>query len=180
MAGKKVDNREKATNTKVDSDGFIDFDTICDGDIRDTAQTGIITKGVAYVDGSYNNITGTYGYGGYIETDGVCFPISGVGNDEKLVSMRNVAGEILGAAVAAETALELGVTELTIYYDYIGVENWPTGKWQANKPGTIAYRDFMRGMMVMMDITFVHVKGHMGIKGNEVADRMAKEAVGLC
>ncbi len=145
-----------------------------------TWEGGTAIAGIAYVDGSYNDVTGTYGYGGFVEVEDSRFPISGAGNNEGLVPMRNVAGEILGATVAAETALELGVTQLTIYYDYMGIENWPTGKWQANKPGTVAYRDFMRGMMAMMDINFVHVKGHSGIRGNEEADRMARKAVGLC
>ncbi len=30
-----------------------------------------------------------------------------------------------------------------------------------------------------MKINFEHVKGHSGIEGNELADRLAKEAVGL-
>ena len=38
--------------------------------------------------------------------------------------MRNVAGEVLGSMAAIEKAVELGLEELSIYYDYMGIEMW--------------------------------------------------------
>lgn len=55
------------------------------------------------------------------------------GNDLEMASMRNVAGEILGAMAAVEKAEELGLSQLIIYYDYSGIEAWATGEWQAKK-----------------------------------------------
>ena len=93
--------------------------------------------------------------------------------------MRNVAGEILGSMAAVEKAIELGLKELVIYYDYMGIEMWATGGWKRNKAGTIAYYEFMQRVRNQITITFQKVKGHSGVAGNEEADRLAKEAVGI-
>lgn len=133
----------------------------------------------AFVDGSFNQATGVYGYGGFVEYDNTRYYIQGNGNDEEMAAMRNVAGEICGAMAAVKKARELGIKELTIYYDYEGIRSWADGLWKRNKGGTIAYHEFMREARADMDICFVHVKGHSGVEGNEEADRLAKEAVKL-
>lgn len=133
----------------------------------------------AFVDGSYNVVTGVYGYGGFLVADGEKYILQGSGEEEEMSSMRNVAGEILGSMAAVEKALELGLSELMIYYDYMGIEMWATGGWKRNKIGTIAYYDYMQSIKDKIKVSFVKVKGHSGIEGNEEADRLAKEAAGI-
>lgn len=133
-------------------------------------------KVYAYVDGSYNAYTKTYGYGVYLN-DGVEHEIKGSGKEPAMAAMRNVAGEIEGAMAAMKYAMDHGIKELTIYYDYVGIEAWATGKWQANKKETQAYRDFCRTCPVK--IAYEKVKGHSGVKGNDRADRLAKMSVGI-
>ena len=136
-------------------------------------------KAYAFVDGSYNIATGVYGYGGFLVANEQKYILQGAGEDEEMASMRNVAGEILGSMAAVEKALELGLKELVVYYDYMGIEMWATGAWKRNKVGTIAYYDFMQRVKNDITITFEKVKGHSGVEGNEEADRLAKEAVGV-
>ncbi len=134
----------------------------------------------AFVDGSYNPKTKISGFGGFLVLpDGREMPLSGSTEDQDLISMRNVAGEILGAQAAMDLAVDLGLRRLTIYYDYEGIRAWAVGDWQANKPYTIKYAEHVASLADKIDLEFVKVAAHTGIPGNEKADYMAKAAVGL-
>ena len=64
-------------------------------------------------------------------------------------------------------------------FDYEGIEKWASGEWKANKALTKFYSGYIAAAKNVIKIEFEHVKAHTGIDGNEEADRLAKEAVGL-
>lgn len=143
-----------------------------------TAEAEELPAVYAFVDGSYNAATGVYGYGGFLIHGGEKEILQGAGDEPEMASMHNVAGEVLGSMAAVERAVELGLPELTVYYDYMGIEMWANGNWKRNKAGTIAYHDYIASVRDQIKLSFVKVKGHSGVEGNEEADRLAKEAVG--
>ncbi len=136
----------------------------------------------AYVDGSYNVATERFGYGVvlFYTLDGeekVLQLSKGFSNPE-LAQMRNVAGEIMGAGEAMKKAKEMGIKELTIYHDYEGIAKWCTGEWKAKKTWTKKYKDFYDEISKDVQIKFEKVLAHSGDTYNEIADKLAKEAVG--
>ena len=135
---------------------------------------------IAYVDGSYNQKTKEYGYGCIlIEGQKVILKVNGKGNHPDYVSMRNVAGEIAGAHQAICYAIEHRYSMICIYYDYEGIEKWANHQWQANRPGTKAYQSFIDASRQKIDIRFIKVLAHSGDFYNEMADQLAKKAVGI-
>lgn len=132
-----------------------------------------------YVDGSFNNATGEFSYGMVVLLEAGPLTFSEKYDDKELASMRNVAGEIKGAEAAMRFALEHGMLKIAIYHDYEGIAKWCLGLWKANKEGTKAYKAFYEEASRKISIRFVKVTGHSGDTYNEMADRLAKEALGL-
>jgi ribonuclease HI len=135
---------------------------------------------LAYVDGSYNIKTKEYGYGCVlIEGQQVIKQLLGKGNQPDYASMRNVSGEILGCMKAIAYAIDHHYESICIYYDYEGIEKWATGLWKANKEQTQNYVKTINDMKKKIDIYFQKVLAHSGDYYNEVADGLAKKAVGI-
>ncbi len=133
-----------------------------------------------YVDGSFSVDKGNYSYGLVAVKDGeIIYKDKGKGFDKEAVSLRNVSGEVLGAKMAVEYAIENGFKEITIAYDYQGVESWALGTWKRNNRITVEYNEFMQSKMNEVKIRFKKIKGHSGHKYNDLADKLAKEALGI-
>ncbi|MBQ9375299.1 MAG: ribonuclease H family protein [Ruminococcus sp.] len=134
---------------------------------------------VAYVDGSYNIETHEYGCGVVLFTGGEEITMSRAFSDPDMALMRNVAGEIEGAMAAMRYCLDNNIEEIDLYYDYEGIEKWCSGEWKTNKDGTINYKRFYDEAAKSVKVNFMKVKGHSGDKYNDMADKLAKEAVGV-
>lgn len=134
---------------------------------------------VAYVDGSYRHDTREFASGAILFYKGEEHRFSQKFSDPSLCEMRNVAGEIMGAKIVMDYCMAMGIHALEIHHDYEGVAKWATGEWKANKPGTIAYKAYCAAAKENLSYVFVKVQGHSGDKYNDLADSLAKQALGI-
>lgn len=139
----------------------------------------ITTDAWAYVDGSYLHSEKKYSYGMVICVDNIEHKFYQAFNNPEMASMRNVAGEITGSIEAVKFCLERKIDSITIFYDYEGIERWANGDWKTNNPYTTAYAQFIKNARQTMTVKFSKVKGHSGDKYNDMADMLAKKALGI-
>lgn len=145
----------------------------------ETSMPNSQSEAVAYVDGSYNITTKEYSYGAVIFHQGKEEHFSEKFDNQEMASMRNVAGEIEGSMCAMRYCVEHGIKSIDIYFDYQGIASWCLGEWKTNKEGTIAYKRYYDEIKSKVLVNFVKVKGHSGDKYNDLADSLAKAAVGI-
>ena len=128
-----------------------------------------------YVDGSYAN--GKYSWAFVVYKNGqVIHQDYGVGTNAAAATMNNVAGE-LAATMRAVKWAAANKKKVVIHHDYQGISSWVDGSWKAKNEFTQAYRDFMASYKPI--VKFNKVAGHTGIEGNELADKLAKKALGI-
>lgn len=170
----------KSFTTEKDAINFIELNS--EGKVSDKTEELIENEEglFIYVDGSFAVDKGNYSYGLVAVKDGeIIYKDKGTGVDKEAVSLRNVSGEVLGAKMAVEYAIKNGFKEITIAYDYQGVESWAIGTWKRNNRITAEYNEFMQSKMKEVKIRFKKIKGHSGHKYNDLADKLAKEALGV-
>lgn len=137
-----------------------------------------VIEAVAYVDGSFDKSTGRFSCGVVFLHKNQETHFSEVYDDADLAPMHNVAGELKGAELAMRHCLREGIGRVAIYYDYEGIAKWCTGEWKAKKAGTIAYKAFYQSIKNQLQVVFVKVKGHSGNTYNDLADQLARQAIG--
>jgi hypothetical protein len=64
-----------------------------------------------------------------------------------------------------------------IHCDSLLVINQVTGVWRCGKPDLIPLLTRVRDLSAGKHITFKHVKGHSGVPGNELADKLCNEVL---
>ena len=60
-----------------------------------------------------------------------------------------------------------------------GVQTCALPIWKRKQEGTINYKKFIDEISEKMNIYFVKVKGHSGDIYNDMADKLAKEAINI-
>lgn len=135
-----------------------------------------------YVDGSFKTINEHQLIGSayvVVNPDGSTVERKVAKEVEAGTHSRNISGELNATYGAIAYALQNNLPEITIYHDYVGIAEWANLNWKANKPETKQYANYVnrvrneKGLI----INFIHVKGHSGNMFNEVADKLAGEAI---
>jgi ribonuclease HI len=136
-----------------------------------------------YVDGSYDKVRRVYG-SGVVILDRASGKIlsSGCFSGDDTHNMWNVAGEVMAALSAIEWAIDHNVHHINLYYDYKGIECWPTKQWKAKNDFTQWYVERYNELTKpngkkKLHVEFVKVKGHSGNTYNDMADTLAKQAI---
>jgi ribonuclease HI len=126
------------------------------------------------VDGSYKNrITS---YGAVIRKDGeIIKELSGIIDESVVYNSHQVAGEIKAVTESIEWCRKNKINDVTIYYDYKGLEKWAKGQWKTKKSVSKDYADFMKNDNIK--IHWVKIKSHTGKKWNEYVDMLAAKAI---
>lgn len=158
----------KKFSTREDAEAFINE---IEEEKKESAEKDEL---VVYVDGSYRNKDKSHSYGVYMFNDEEEYTYSK--RFFKDSEMRNVSGEIKGAMRAMEEAVKLGKKKIYLHYDYEGIRSWALGFWKTNKEGTIYYKNFYDSIMDKLEVKFIKVEAHSGVKYNELVDKLAKEA----
>lgn len=153
--------------SEIDSheDYEIDEDTLIiyvDGSYRD--QDKIVGSGVVFLDHN-NHIISITSFSSTTKSD---------------ISMRNVAGEVRAAIYAMQAASSSLYSKIIINYDYEGIAKWCNGSWNANTDLTMEYqRIYRKYRSDGLQIYFNKIAAHTGEVYNELADILAKKAVGI-
>ena len=133
---------------------------------------------ITYVDGSYEHSILKYAFGCvFLMPDGTIYVENGSGNNPESAKLRNVTGEMLGAMFAVRFAIKNGFRSVEIRYDYEGVEKWVTGAWKSKTELTQKYAEAMRRWSAQIQMKFTKVAAHSNVYFNEMADRLAKQAL---
>lgn len=164
----------KSFTSKEEAMDFVTADSKVDED-RDEKQS----EAFVYVDGSYDDTTKSYSYGMVMMVKDDELHFNKKFEKDDMSDMRNVAGEIQGSMAAMQYCLDNKIKSISIFYDYEGIEKWCNGDWKAKKEGTQKYVEFYKNASKYVDVDFIKVKGHSGDKYNDMADELAKKALGL-
>jgi len=137
----------------------------------DTMPQTVPTGYQIYVDGSC--LDEAVGYGLVVLKNGqVVDEMYGSVNEEAVQGTRQVAGELRAAQEAISWCQTHNVPEVSLFYDYEGIEKWATGEWRANKPATRAYAQAAQEWPVV--VHWHKVDSHTGNRWNDYADQLAK------
>ncbi len=133
---------------------------------------------IAYVDGSYEHSLQKYAFGCvFLVPGGTIYVENGSGSNPESAKLRNVTGEMLGSMFAVRFAIKNGFRKIELRYDYEGVEKWVTGAWKSKTELTQKYAQSMRMWGTQIQIKFTKVLAHSNVYFNEMADKLAKQAL---
>ena len=175
------DAKGKSFNTLIDAVMFMggnqEVEAEMPNEITVTHPKVSETHCVAYVDGSYCDKTKAFSMGVVMLAPDKQIEIQKAFNNPNYIKYCNVAGELTAAKEAVKKAIALGYPELTIMYDFKGVEDYLSGNVKVSTPLASEYKKYMKKSQKHIKINFQHVKSHSSVKYNDLADNLAKSAI---
>lgn len=135
-------------------------------------------EAIVYTDGSY--IDGVVHIGVYLESKSSNKRFYASVDPSFYNNSANCTGELLAVMAGTQAAVSQGYPKITIIYDNLGIENWFTGTWKARSDIAKIYTSFMRDYIRKHGtaVRFIHVNGHSGVPGNQIADTLCRQAAG--
>lgn len=108
-------NKYKSFHTEEEAIAFLEGRDYYAERLASDLSQGFV---VAFTDGSFEEGENKYSYGVVaVSPDGSEMYFSGVGNDQRFLSTRNVAGEVEGVLTAIKWAFLNGYKKIKIYHD---------------------------------------------------------------
>ena len=136
------------------------------------ADSGLNWNFCAYVDGSY--INKKIGYGAVIIQNGkIEKSIYGPVKDPLFLTQRQIGGELTAVIEVLKWCRKNHIESIQIFFDYLGIMNWPERIWQAKTKATKTYMEYVENSEI--NISWIKVKSHSGNKWNEKADELAQK-----
>jgi len=131
-----------------------------------------------YVDGSFSKDIGKFaGWAFVVVQDGVeHFNKNGLTKEE--AKSWNVDGEVYATIEGIKYCIDNNIKEVTICYDYTGIENWATSIWKCKSNISKKYVQFIQDNKDVK-LNFRKIKSHSGDKFNNLADKLATQALWL-
>lgn len=130
-----------------------------------------------YVDGSFDQKTQQYGSGVVVTQQGqIIHQLKMTGRQPDFIESYQIAGEVKAALLALQWAVDNQCPEITLVYDYKGIEAWARQTWQAKKPISQYYLHHYQAYAEKVQVHFEKVQAHSGDPFNDRADALAKEA----
>ena len=138
-------------------------------------------RSIAFTDGAYSRKLNKSAYGVVLfaqdkETYYKSFSYDKKSHKE-IIDLCNVGAECEAVKFAVHKTIEKHMSKITIFYDYEGILKWLTYEWTAQKKYTEEYVNIMTKFSKEIVIGFVKVKSHIGIYYNELADKLATNAL---
>lgn len=169
-AEKYIEEKEKEIEIKKEIE---DYDLEIENDLRKS-------RVVVFTDGSFSGGSNpTSGYGCFIMTpEGEEHEISNKVHTKRYIETNNIAPEVFGVLESLKWVLSNEYTSVTIYHDLELIGKWADGNYKANSEiAQLFLRELNDKYKIVLDVVFKWVPSHSGVKQNEKADVLAKNAV---
>lgn len=130
---------------------------------------------ILYVDGSWKTSSPNYSGWGFILVDKNEIIYEKSGYIE--CYSRQIDGELYAVLEGLKYIKSIGLKNIEIIYDYIGIEKWAKNEWKAKSLVALEYIERLKEFS-NINIKFTKIKSHSGLcEWNDYVDNLAKNSL---